>query len=148
MRKNIGSIDLDTGELLDGVPIWVGKTRSNPYGSRFFMANQDALLEIAKDKDLTLEPKNVLFYLFARLDFENFIQVPQVEIAEALGMQKGNVSRAIRLLVNKGILIQGPRAGRSSSFRLNPNYGWKGKVHHLCKNGKTGGLEVVGGTDV
>ena len=145
MQRNIGSIDLDTGELLEGIPIWVGRKPNNPYGNRFFMANQDALREIARDKDLTLEPKNVLIYLCACLDFENFIQVPQAEIVEALEMKQSNVSKAIHLLIGKGILIRGPKIGRSYSLRLNPNYGWKGKVKHLRRNGKTGGLEVVGG---
>lgn len=111
------------------------------------MANQDALTLMAQDKDLTLEPKNVLLYLFGRLDFENFIQVPQTEIAKDLGMQKPNVTRAISLLVDKNILVKGPKVGRSSCYRLNPNYGWKGKIHHLKRNQKTGSLEVVGGTD-
>jgi chromosome condensin MukBEF complex kleisin-like MukF subunit len=147
MRKNIGTIDLDTGEILAGTPVWIGVKRSNPYGSRFFMANQDALLEMARDPELTLEPKNVLLYLFSRLDFENYIQVPQVEIADDLEMPKQNVNRAINLLVKKRILIRGPKVGRSSCYRLNPDYGWKGKVHHLRRNHKTGGLEVVGGTN-
>ena len=146
-KRNIGTVDLDTGEILEGTPVWVGVKRNNPFGSRYFMANQDALLLLAKDPELTLEPKNVLLYLFARLDFENFIQVPQVEIVEDLGMQKQNVNRSVKLLIEKGILISGPKVGRSSSYRLNPNYGWKGKVHHLRRSTKTGSLEIVGGTD-
>lgn len=147
MKKKLGTIDLTTGELLEGIPVWVG-VKNNPYKSRFFMANQDALLKIARDRDLTLEPKNVLIYLFARLDFENYIHVPQVEIAEALEMNKSNVSKAIKLLVEKGILVRGPKIGHASSFRLNPNYGWKGKIKHVQRNSKTGNLEIVGGTDL
>ncbi len=90
-----------------------------------FIMAQDALVILAKDKDLTLEPKNVLLYLLSQLDFENFMHVPQVEIAEALGMDKSKVSKAIKLLTEKGILIRGPKQARSS-FRLNPNFGYKG----------------------
>ena len=57
---------------------------------------QDSFIELAKDQELTLEHKNILLYLFGRLDFENFIQQSQSEIAESLGMQKQNVSRAMK----------------------------------------------------
>jgi hypothetical protein len=59
MKKQIGHVDLGTGEVLQGVPFWVG-VKSSPYGNRWFMANQDALVAIAKDKELTTEPYRVL----------------------------------------------------------------------------------------
>jgi hypothetical protein len=46
-------------------------------------------------------------------------------------MQKQNVNRAIKKLEALGIILRGPKVGRSSSWRLNPNAGWKGKVTHL-----------------
>jgi len=145
-KRNIGMVDLNTGEVLDGVPVWVGVKRVHPYGRRWVMTNQDALLMMARDKELTLEPKNVLLYLIGRLDFDNYIQVPQIEIAEDLDMKKPHVSRAISLLERKGLLIRGPKVGRSSSFRLNPNYGYKGKVHNLRRTPK-GEIYIAGGTE-
>ena len=38
---------------------------------------QDSFEEIAKDEDLTGETFRVLFYLYSKLDFENFIQQTQ-----------------------------------------------------------------------
>jgi hypothetical protein len=70
MRRYIGSIDLKTGEILKGTPVWVG-VKFSPYGNRWFMANQEALRAIAKDKELTLDPYRVLMVLFGELDFEN-----------------------------------------------------------------------------
>jgi hypothetical protein len=58
-------------------------------------------------------------------------------------LHQPDVSKAIGLLVKKGILIKGPAIGRSSSYRLNPAYGWKGdnkKAHEyqleLIKGGR------------
>lgn len=131
MHKHVEQIDLDTGEVMQGCMVYI------PYRpkitERWFMAFQDALIDIAKDQELTLEHKNVLFYLFGTLDFENYIQKSQIDIAQALGMQKQNVSRAMKLLVSKQILLEGPKVGRSKCYRLNPNYGWKGKVKNLEK---------------
>jgi hypothetical protein len=127
--KNVGSIDLDTGELLSGVPIWVD-VKSSPYGNGWFMANQDALKAIARDKELTIEPYRVLMLLLGKLDFQNWIHVSQNEIARELGMRQPNVSRALKLLIEKNILLR-HQSGKLSGYRLNPYYGWKGKTQHL-----------------
>ena len=95
------------------------------------MAFQDAFEELAKDREITSEPRRVLDYLFSKLDFENYIQQSQMDVAKALGMHKSQVSEAIKLLTKKQIVIEGPKIGRSKCYRLNPNYGWKGKVKSL-----------------
>ena len=129
MQKHVDTVDKATGEVMEGRMVWI------PYRpkltERWFMAFQDTFIEIAKDPDMTGETMKVLMYLFGKLDFENYIQQSQQEIAEGLGMQKQNISRAIRILKSKQIIFEGPRVGRSKCFRLNPNYGWKGKVKTL-----------------
>ena len=105
------------------------------------MTNQDALQAIAQDKDLTTEPYRVLMILLGKLDFENWIHVSQTEIAEILNMKRQQVSRAIKLLEKKGILLRSPKIGRSYGYRLNPYYGWKGKSKKL-QNAR---LELVKG---
>lgn len=98
---------------------------------RWFMAFQDSFEEIAKDPEMTGETYKVLMYLYSKLDFENFIQQSQMDVAEGLGIQKQRVSRAMKLLTSKQIVLEGPKVGRSKCYRLNPNYGWKGKVKTL-----------------
>src|SRR5688572_24328960 len=105
----------------------------HPYGRQWMQVNQGALAEIAADRDLGLEAWRVFAYLNSRLDFENLILVPQNEIAAALSMKRPGVSRAVKLLADKGIILRGPKMGSVSSYRLNPHYGWKGKVQNLTK---------------
>lgn len=143
MKKHIEQIDQQTGEVLQGCMVWIPNRPK--LTERWFMAFQDTFIEIAKDQDLTLEPKNVLFYLFGKLDFENYIQQTQAEIAEALGMQKQNVSRAIKLLTLKQIILEGPKVGKSKCYRLNPNYGWKGKVKTLQEHRREQFRVIQGG---
>lgn len=95
------------------------------------MIFQNALAELAKDRELTLEPKNVLLLLLSKLDFENFIHVSQQAIAGELGMNSSHVSRAMKVLTEKQIILVGPKHGRLKCYRLNANYGWKGKVRNL-----------------
>ena len=89
-----------------------------------------------KRPDMTGETMKVLMYLFGKLDFENFIQQTQIDVAEGLGMRKQNVNRAMQILTAKQIVLEGPKVGRSKCYRLNPNYGWKGKVKNPSRIAK------------
>lgn len=91
------------------------------------MTFQDSFITIAKDKELTGEIKSVLFFLMGNLEFENYITIKQVAIAKELDMQKTHVSRAMKLLVAKGIILK-VKEGTATGYKLNPHYGWKGKV--------------------
>ncbi|WP_270371253.1 helix-turn-helix transcriptional regulator [Escherichia coli] len=93
--------------------------------------NQAALITIANE--LNHDQMRVLMALLAELDYENYIQVAQIDIAEALTMQKTNVSRAVKNLIDFGIILEGPKIGRSKTYRLNPQFGWKGTVSNHKK---------------
>ena len=88
---------------------------------------QNALIEIAR-ADLGDQARRVLFVILGKLDFENFILVSQSEIAETISMHRSDVSKAIAKLEGEGIIVRGPKAGRSATFRLNPSFGWKGSA--------------------
>lgn len=126
MRKH-QVVDTESGEIIPSILLHRPKWK----GEKFLMIFQDAFAYIAKDKTLTLETKNVLLYLLSRLDFENFVLVPHVEIAQELGMKRPNVSRAVKVLVEKNIIVEGPKVNRSRGFRLNHRFGWKGTLSNL-----------------
>ena len=129
-RRKIVSVDKNTGKILEGVIVYCG-VKNNPYNTGWFMTSQDALETLASDEDISKEAFRILMFLMARLDFENWIQVTQKEICEKTNIKKSNVSRGISLLEKKGIILKGPKIGRSNAFRLNPYFGWKGKVKNL-----------------
>ena len=134
-------IDTSTGEVIGGF-VAVIKPRSKSTFDRHFTMNQETLFSIAND--LNHDQTRVFLALLAYLDYENFIQVPQVEIANKLTMQKQNVNRAIKALLELSIIFDGPKIGRSKSYRLNPNYGWKGTVSNHNKALRHG-LSVING---
>jgi DNA-binding transcriptional ArsR family regulator len=125
-RRNLKTIDLDTGEILDD--LLVASPKKHRLEGHFLMATQDGLIRLAKETDLTGEDLRVLLIYLGNLDFENFLQISQSYIATDLGMKKENVSRATKKLVDKGILIKGLKVGRHQTYRLNAFYGWKGKA--------------------
>lgn len=127
--KNKELVDQATGEVMYAVFPVIPKLKTK----RWFMAFQDPMLSIAQDKELSGEPLRVLMYLFGKIDFENYLQVLQKDIAADLEMHKVNVSKAMKLLISKGIVLEGPKVGQSKTYRLNEHYGWKGKVKNLQK---------------
>ena len=129
MGKLKGYVDKYTGEEF-GFPVIVGRKR-NPYGKGWVMNSQEALEIVAKDKDIKGETYRVLFFICARLDFENWVQISVTEIAKELGMHQPDVSKAMKVLETKEIILRGPKVGRSYAFMLNPEFGWKGKVKNL-----------------
>lgn len=139
--RRFTQIDEATGEAI-GSFVAVIKPKAKSDFQRHFTMNQETLFSIAND--LNHDQTRVFLALLSYLDYENFIQVPQVEIAEKLSMQKQNVNRAIRSLIGLGIIFDGPKVGRSKSFRLNPNYGWKGSSANHRKALKNG-FEVIDG---
>jgi len=80
--------------------------------------------KLALDPDLDGVDLRVFLYLFPRLDFREYTLIEQREIVEALGRRKEHISRSIRKLKAKEIIIEAtPRIGRSPSYVLNPKYG-------------------------
>ena len=124
-----GYVDKYTGEEF-GFPVIVGRKR-NPYGKGWVMNSQEALEIVAKDRDIKGETYRVLFFICARLDFENWVQISVTEIANELNLKQPHVSRAMKVLEDKQIILRGPKVGRSYAFMLNPEFGWKGKVTNL-----------------
>ncbi len=124
--------DKRTGEILDSKN---GCFMYIPFRDKlkedWFMAFSEAFKSLAKDRDLRGEPRSILDYLFSILSFENFIAIEQSHISKDLNIDKANVSKSIKILIDKGILEKGPKIGKTWSYKLNPFYAWKGSVKNL-----------------
>ncbi len=129
LGKLKGYVDKYTGEEF-GFPVIVGRKR-NPYGKGWVMNSQQAMVAVAKDKDIKGETHRVLWFIGGILDFENWVQLSITEIGNELDLKQQAVSRAIKVLEDKQIILRGPKVGRSYAFMLNPEFGWKGKVKNL-----------------
>lgn len=100
--------------------------RQNHLGVNWVAFYQTALEWLAM-QNLPNQEYRVLMYLMSKLDFENYLRVTQMSIAEALNMKQSAVSRAIRGLLEKDVLITGPQVGTAKTYRLNPRMAYKGK---------------------
>lgn len=124
-----GYVDKYTGEEY-GFPVILGRKR-NPYIKGWVMNSQEAMVALAKDKEIKGETHRVLWFIGGILDFENWVQLSITEIGNELDLKQQSVSRAMKVLEEKEIILRGPKVGRSYAFMLNPDFGWKGKVKNL-----------------
>jgi len=134
-KAEFRTVNMITGEIIEGIPVYVAPKVHWKEG--WFMGFQDAFIALAKDREITLETRRVFDYLLGNLGFENYIAIPQTQIAKELKMQKSHVSEAIKTLITKGIILEGPKLGRTKTYRLNSHYGWKGTIKNLEKDRKT-----------
>ena len=137
-EKTIIQIDADTGEVLRGTMVWVeDKPKSMGH---FVKTYQNGLMTLASYR-LTGETYSVMLYLMGKLSFDNWINVTQIEIGKNLGLSQPNVARAMKVLVEKNIILEGPRKGRCHTYRLNYAIGYKGDEGRQTK----GGFKVLDG---
>jgi biotin operon repressor len=98
----------------------------------------DLLEYLALQKDLPARTIRVCLYMASRCNSEDWGHVPQSEIAETLDIDRANVNRAVQQLLDAGILLKGPKNGRSYFFRFNPDLAGKHKARR--KNASRSGF--------
>ena len=77
----------------------------------------------------------VMWAMLARLDYENLIQVNQAEVSEQVGMNRHNVNRSIKKLIELGVILEGVKIGISRSTGLTLTSGGKAQpkaIGRLC----------------
>lgn len=127
MNKRLQQIDSETGEIIDGFVAYVVPKRKNGFGQGWLAMAQNGA-EILAQSNLSGNDFKVLMKLLSVLDYENLIQVSQADVARELNMHRQHVQRSIKRLIDLGIVLEGVRIGISRSYRLNPNFGWKGSA--------------------
>ena len=127
MNKRLQQIDSETGEIVDGFVAYVVPKRKNGFGQGWLAMAQNGA-EILAQSNLSGNDFKVLMKLLSVLDYENLIQVSQADVARELNMHRQHVQRSIKRLIDLGIVLEGVRIGISRSYRLNPNFGWKGSA--------------------
>ena len=64
--------------------------------------SQEAMM--LAQSNLTGNDMKVMWAMLARLDYENLIQVNQAEVSEQVGMNRHNVNRSIKKLIELGVI--------------------------------------------
>lgn len=91
---------------------------------------------------LTNRESNVLYEMLQEVQYGNRIDVPQRIIAQNLGIDRADVSRAIKKLVEAEILqrLPDPNDSGRSIYKLNNIVGWRGKSADWHKDRERGNV--------
>ena len=144
MNRHMQQIDHQTGEVVEGFVAYVVPKRKNGF-QKGWMAMAQAMMMLAQS-NLTGNDMKVMWAMLARLDYENLIQVNQAEVSEQVGMNRHNVNRSIKKLIELGVILEGVKIGISRSYRLNLTSGGKAQpkaIGRLCTS--TEGYQVIRG---
>ncbi len=89
-------------------------------------------------QNLGKDELKILFYMMAKMDYGNYIRVTNKNICNNLKMNHGNVTHAIRKLIEKNVIAVQEWYGISRIYRMNPNFMHKGRdvyqTHHEYKD--------------
>lgn len=82
-------------------------------------------LDILFESNLDEVTLKVLLGLISMIDSKNLIVINQSQLSQAMGIQKAHFSRAIKILIDKEIILENTeKVGRSKTYYVNPNFGW------------------------
>ena len=85
---------------------------------------QEAMMMLAQS-NLTGNDMKVMWAMLARLDYENLIQVNQAEVSEQVGMNRHNVNRSIKKLIELGVILEGVKMALAALTGLTLTSGGK-----------------------
>lgn len=124
-----GKLETSSGRKLDPenqIALILDRNRVKLGG--WCMIFQQAVGALGIDKSITARSKEILLYIIGQMDFENWVMIEQTMIAEKFEMHKQHVNRAIKELLKRGYLEQGPKLGRINSYKVDLQLVWKGKA--------------------
>lgn len=122
----VGLTDLDTGAVITGELQVKSRPSIKYYSEDYILMFSKSFGNIAVDKSFTMETYRVLMFLLYKTEMKNWVQIQQSEIAEALGMKQPNVSKAIKKLVEKGIVETTAKMGKAKNYKISVDFGWRG----------------------
>lgn len=91
----------------------------------------DGLLTLALDPDLTGQDLRVMMVCLAEMEYENFLNRTQRELAEKLGIKQQDVAKSIKRLVGKDCLRIVGHQGRQNIYQVSPHIAFKSRAKNL-----------------
>ena len=126
VRKNFATIDLDTGEIVDGVPVYI--PQKHKVGFKMWLAISNEAWQVILDKKFDGNTIRVWMALLMNCTWHNKIEASQREMADQIGMDSANFSRYLNKLVDAGLVVKTNEDGRRQKLAISIYHVWKGKA--------------------
>jgi len=141
-RLEITFYDKEVGEVLASVDpeelvkilAWKDKRKRSKVINEFYGRKVMVFQKILEraSKELTEGELRVFNYMLGVMDFENWINIPQKQIAKEIGIHPKTISRIVKSLSEKGY-IEIYKKGRENYYRIRPEVAWKGTEREHLK---------------
>lgn len=122
------------------VDVYFNPPKKRNYCSKWLLLWQDeseigvSIVEQAKlEKPLTQTEYRVRDFILGTIGIGNYVYINQSEVGRELKLNRAQVSRAIKRLVELNILICGPKSGRSNTYMVNPAFCFAGSLSNGIK---------------
>ena len=102
MNRHMQQIDHQTGEVVEGFVAYVVQSAKTDFRKDGWQWLKKMMM--LAQSNLTGNDMKVMWAMLARLDYENLIQVNQAEVSEQVGMNRHNVNRSIKKLIELGVI--------------------------------------------
>lgn len=127
--------DTETGEYKGiGWLISSSKKGRGAFRTGFTMVADIPVNDIVADKDLTNSAVRVFLGVLANMGYQNAALINQSELAKKINLDRPSVSRALKILVEKGYVSVTER-GRMKLYSVNPAVAFKGRPKRRGDNG-------------
>lgn len=127
-HRNLIAVDVDTGDVLERMPIYCPPKKHSLFSKTGYTdVSQSAAITLAKS-DLSGVTLRVLWMIIASIEMDNYISINQTQMAKEMGLDKSSFNRALKELITNSIVVENIQSGKSKTYSLNPNYGWKGST--------------------
>lgn len=113
--------NLNTGEIIQL------ENYSKTDYKNWMIINLDAIGKIADDPEISKEAYRIFMSILSLLKYGNSVQINQKELAKKLNLKAPNISRGLKLLVDKKIIC---KIDDKQNYSLNRFYGFKGISHN------------------
>jgi biotin operon repressor len=94
---------------------------------------QFAAEELAKEKRMGGAEFRVLHMLLGMMGKDSSVQISQADIGKMMGMQQQGVSKAIKTLIEIGIIRSEGKTGQTATYTLNSYYGKSGNASNVVQ---------------
>lgn len=85
------------------------------------------------EKPLSQTEYRVRDWLMGTIGIGNCVHINQAEMSRRLRIERATASRAIKRLIELGILIQGPKSGKSNTYMVSPAFCFSGGLGNGVK---------------
>lgn len=122
---NVEIVNNNTGEVQE-YQVYTTVKKRRVINEKFSMITQDVMKLICEK----IQPisAHILMYFISISEYDNYIDIPQKDLAEKLKCSERQIKRGIKELVDLSIIIKqtSKHDSRGKAYIINPRSAWKG----------------------